>query len=148
MMMARTDLMNTVTTAGCTSTNANAAPLILMMSTKNNHEGNTMSDIPRYSTFSIDGSRIIEKADNGNFVFYSAHANALAAMRLRAEKAEAIVALARAVARGWEACTRLQNECQKDVWHGPKLLALDEARQAYLVAVEALQAALPKAGEA
>ena len=72
----------------------------------------------------------------------------LAVMQARAERAEAIVALARAVERGWEACTRLQNECQKDVWHGPKLLALDEARQAYLVAVEALQAALPKAGEA
>ena len=107
-----------------------------------------MSSIQRYSTFTREGSSVIKRDDDGELVFHSAHANDLAAMRLRAERAEAIVALARAVERGWEACTRLQNECQKDVWHGPKLLALDEARQAYLVAVEALQAALPKAGEA
>jgi len=71
----------------------------------------------------------------------------LAAMRLRAEKAEAIVALAAAVERGFEACNRMKNECQTDGWTGPKLLALEEARQVYMVATDALQAALPKAGE-
>ena len=104
--------------------------------------------IQRYNTFAIDGSQTVSKDEGGEFVYYKSHARGLAVMQARAERAEAIVALARAVERGWEACTRLQNECQKDVWHGPKLLALDEARQAYLVAVEALQAALVKAGEA
>jgi len=103
--------------------------------------------IQRYTTFTREGSSVIKRDDDGELVFHSAHANDLAAMRLRAEKAEAIVALARAVERGWEACNRLQNECQTDGWTGPKLLALEEARQVYMVATDALQAALAKAGE-
>jgi len=103
--------------------------------------------IQRYTTFTREGSSVIKRDDDGELVFHSAHANDLAAMRLRAERAEAIVALARAVERGWEACNRLQNECQTDGWTGPKLLALEEARQVYMVATDALQAALAKAGE-
>jgi len=103
--------------------------------------------IARFNTLTRGGAPVIESADNGEFVFYSTHAYELTVMRLRAERAEAIVALARAVERGWEACTRLQNECQTDGWTGPKLLALEEARQVYMVATDALQAALAKAGE-
>jgi len=66
--------------------------------------------------------------------------------KVRAEKAEAIVELARAVERGWGDCNRMQNECQTDGWTGPKLLALEEARQVHMVATDALQAALAKAG--
>jgi len=47
-----------------------------------------MSDIQRYSTFEIDGHRVFKRSDDGAFVFHSAHADDLAAMRARAEKAE------------------------------------------------------------
>ena len=48
--------------------------------------------IQRYSTLAIDGSRVFKKADDGAFVFYSAHADDLAVMQARAEKAEAAAA--------------------------------------------------------
>jgi len=86
--------------------------------------------------------------ERGDCVMYSEHVAELDVMHTRALKAEAIVALAAAVERGWEACNRLQNECQTDGWTGPKLLALEEARQVYMVATDALQDALAKAGEA
>ena len=103
--------------------------------------------IQRYNTFAIDGSQTVSKDEGGEFVYYKSHARGLAVMQARAERAEAIVALARAVERGWEACNRMQNECQTDGWTGPKLLAMEEARQVYMVATDALQAALAKAGE-
>ena len=48
--------------------------------------------IQRYHTFTREGSSVIERADDGEFVFHSAHADKLAAMQARAEKAEAVAA--------------------------------------------------------
>ena len=48
--------------------------------------------IQRYTTFTREGSSVIKRDDDGELVFHSAHANDLAAMRLRAEKAEATLA--------------------------------------------------------
>jgi len=53
--------------------------------------------IQRYHTFTREGSSVIERADDGEFVFHSAHADKLAAMQARAEKAEAVVELAKKV---------------------------------------------------
>ena len=48
--------------------------------------------IQRYHAFTREGSSVIERADDGEFVFHSAHANDLAAMQARAEAAEAVAA--------------------------------------------------------
>ena len=48
--------------------------------------------IQRYHTFTREGSSVIERADDGEFVFHSAHADKLTAMQARAEKAEAAAA--------------------------------------------------------
>jgi len=48
--------------------------------------------IQRYHTFTRDGSSVIERDDDGEFVFHSAHADKLAAMQARAEAAEAVAA--------------------------------------------------------
>ena len=51
-----------------------------------------MSDIQRYNTFAIDGSQTVSKDEGGEFVYYKSHTRELAAMRMRAERAEATLA--------------------------------------------------------
>jgi len=89
-----------------------------------------------------------ERAERAKRKTDDIHARELAAMRLRAERAEAIVALAMAVERASEERDDLQGECRSHGWQGPNMVLLYDAKIAHSRAVEALQTALAKAGEA
>ena len=73
---------------------------------------------------------------------------ATAYWQIRAQTAEAIVALAMAVERASEERDDLQCVCRSHGWQGPNMALLYDAKIAHSRAVEALQTALAKAGEA
>ena len=88
-----------------------------------------------------------ERAERAKRKTDDIHARELAAMQLRAERAEAIVALVRAEHRATETRDHIEGECRSDGWQGPKMVLLYDAKIAHSFAFDALQDALAKAGE-